>query len=53
MLSNPAIYADGERVVELNRNRSAQVRDKEELESRWLELGELREHAEREFLAQT
>jgi len=52
MLSNPTIYTDGERVVELSRSRSAQVRDKEDLETRWLELGEIRERAEREFLAQ-
>jgi ATP-binding cassette subfamily F protein 3 len=52
MLSDPAVYSSGARVVELNRDRSARARDKEELETRWLELGELRERAERDFLAQ-
>ncbi|MEK9775733.1 MAG: ATP-binding cassette domain-containing protein, partial [Quisquiliibacterium sp.] len=50
-LSNPAIYENGARVADLNRDLSTQVREKELLESRWLELGERRESIEREFEA--
>ncbi len=48
-LADPTIYADGARIVGLNTERSALAREREQLESDWLNLGEQREIIEREY----
>ncbi len=51
-LADPLVYRDGQRAVELSRERAALSRSHDELETQWLELGEQREAIEREFSAQ-
>ena len=51
-LADPLVYRDGQRAVELARERAALSRSHDELETQWLELGEQREAIEREFSAQ-
>jgi ATP-binding cassette subfamily F protein 3 len=47
-LANPLLYRDAQRAVELSRERAALARDREDSETRWLELSEERERLLRE-----
>ncbi|HQN11442.1 MAG TPA: ATP-binding cassette domain-containing protein, partial [Quisquiliibacterium sp.] len=42
-MNNPLLYRDNQRAIELSRERAALVRERDDHETRWLELGEARE----------
>jgi hypothetical protein len=47
-MNNPLLYRDNQRAVELARERAALVRERDEHETRWLELGEQRERIQQD-----
>jgi ATP-binding cassette subfamily F protein 3 len=47
-LANPLLYRDNQRAVELSRERAALTRERDDAETRWLELSETREQLQRE-----